>query len=103
MTMTSTSRRSTDNRLAVKVTPHARADSIDGWRDEAREELAVKVRAVAEDGKANNAVIGLIASSLKLPKGAITIMRGQAARHKLLSIDCDPGRFDSWKSSIGVI
>ena len=80
-------------RLAVKVTPKASADRIQGWaEDEAGERvLKIAVTAVPEDGKANKAVIALLAKRLKLPKSAITIASGETARRKTLLIDGDPG------------
>ena len=78
-------------RLAVKVTPKASADRIQGWAgDEAGEKiLKIAVTAVPEDGKANKAVIALLAKRLKLPKSAITIASGETARRKTLLIDGD--------------
>lgn len=78
-------------RLAVKVTPKASADRIQGWaEDEAGERvLKIAVTAVPEDGKANKAVIALLAKRLKLPKSAITIASGETSRRKTLLIDGD--------------
>ncbi len=78
-------------RLAVKVTPKASADRIQGWaEDEAGERvLKIAVTAVPEDGKVNKAVIALLAKRLKLPKSAITIASGETARRKSLLIDGD--------------
>ena len=80
-------------RLAVKVTPKASADRIQGWaEDEAGERvLKIAVTAVPEDGKANKAVIALLAKRLKLPKSAIDIASGESSRRKTLLIDGDPG------------
>jgi uncharacterized protein (TIGR00251 family) len=79
-------------RLAVKVTPKASADRIQGWaEDEAGERiLKIAVTAVPEDGKANKAVIALLAKRLKLPKSAITVASGETSRRKTLLIDGDP-------------
>ena len=78
-------------RLAVKVTPGASADRIHGWaEDEAGGKvLKIAVAAVPEEGKANKAVIALLAKRLKLPKSAITIASGETARRKTLLIDGD--------------
>lgn len=45
------------------------------------------VTAVAEGGKANEAVIGLLAKELNVPKSALTIVQGHTSRNKLLRID----------------
>jgi uncharacterized protein YggU (UPF0235/DUF167 family) len=50
-------------------------------------ELAVRVTAAAEGGKANDAVVKLLAKQLKVPKSAIRIIRGQASRHKVLEVE----------------
>jgi len=80
-------------RLAVKVTPKASADRIQGWAEDEDGErvLKIAVTAVPEDGKANKAVIALLAKRLKLPKSAFEIASGHAARRKTLLIDADDG------------
>ena len=52
--------------------------------------LKVAVTAVPEDGKANRALIALLAKQWKLPKSAITIEAGAGERRKLLLIEADP-------------
>lgn len=75
------------------MTPKASADRIQGWvEDETGQPvLKLSVTAVAEDGKANKAVIALLAKRLKLPKSAIEIASGQTSRHKTLLIDGEDG------------
>ncbi len=79
-------------RLSVKVTPKASADRIQGWAEDENGEriLKIAVTAVPEDGKANKAVIALLAKRLKLPKSAIDIASGETSRRKTLLIDGDP-------------
>ena len=48
--------------------------------------LRAAVTAPAEDGKANAAVIELLAREWRLARSAIGVARGAAARHKLLAI-----------------
>ena len=78
-------------RLLVKVAPKSSADRIQGWaEDEAGQKLLkIAVTAVPEDGKANKAVIALLAKRLKLPKSAIEIVSGATDRRKTLLIDGD--------------
>ncbi len=80
-------------RLAVKVCPKASADRLQGWAldKEGGQVLKIAVTAVPEDGKANKAVIALLAKRLKLPKSAITIASGETSRGKILLIDGDEG------------
>lgn len=75
--------------LRVRVTPRSARDAVTGWRGDA---LAVSVRAVPEDGRANEAVGRLIAAALSLPKGSVRVARGATAREKLLEIDAEPQR-----------
>ncbi|HEU0069740.1 MAG TPA: DUF167 family protein [Alphaproteobacteria bacterium] len=73
--------------LAVRVTPKARRDAIEGLRDGPDgPALAVAVNAMPEDGKANDAVVKLIAAALDLPKAAVTLAQGGKSRHKTLQI-----------------
>jgi uncharacterized protein (TIGR00251 family) len=71
-------------RLALKVTPRARTEGIEGLN--AAGELLVKVRAVAEGGKANEAVIAAIAKAFGLPKSRLELVRGGTNRHKVIAL-----------------
>ena len=73
-------------RLAVYATPRASKDEVSGWRGD---ELAVRVCAPPDAGKANEAVCQLLAETLGLPKSAVRVVRGQTARHKQVEIDAD--------------
>lgn len=79
-------------RLAVRLTPKGGRDAIDGWmRDSAGEiSLKVRVRAVPEDGKANEALITLIAKTLHVAKSDVQLIAGATSRHKRLGIEGDP-------------
>lgn len=79
-------------RLVVRLTPKAGANAI---RSRAAEGdgtpvLKVSVTAVPEDGKANAALIALLAKAWKLPKGAFSIVSGATDRRKTLHIAGDP-------------
>lgn len=71
-----------EGRLAVRVTPGARVESleIDGGR------LLAKVRAKPEDGKANAAVLALIASGLGIAPSRVELLRGATSREKLVRV-----------------
>lgn len=72
------------SRLPVRVTPGARRDEITGF---AGGVLRVRVIAPPERGRANEAVIFLLAKALGIPKSNITLLRGVASRDKLLGIE----------------
>jgi len=48
--------------------------------------LVVYVREIAADGKANEALIKLLAKHFNVPKTHITILRGHTSRHKVIEI-----------------
>jgi uncharacterized protein YggU (UPF0235/DUF167 family) len=78
-------------RLAVRLTPKAAQNRIDGTALDAEGSamLKVAVTAVPENGKANAALIALLAKAWKLPKSAIAITAGTTDRRKVLFIDAD--------------
>ena len=70
-------------RLRLKVRPQARRTGIDGVvPDRDGDALSVSVTAAPEDGKANAAVIALLAKALGIAKSAISVTQGAAARRK---------------------
>ncbi|WP_372422297.1 DUF167 domain-containing protein [Salinarimonas chemoclinalis] len=79
------------NTLVVRVTPKASAARITAERDtDGGLALRVAVTAAPEDGKANAAVIALLAEALGLPRSALAIVRGETARTKTIRIDRGP-------------
>ncbi len=76
------------SRLAVKLTPGASADRIDGWDldAEGRQVLKVRVRARPVEGEANEALVKLIAKSLGVPKSAVSVQRGGQSRTKMIEV-----------------
>jgi uncharacterized protein (TIGR00251 family) len=70
--------------LKLRVTPKASFDALVGWHGDA---LKVKVRAAPEDGRANAAVIELLARALELPRRTVTIEAGQASRDKRVRLE----------------
>jgi len=75
--------------LAIRLTPRGGAERIDGESKDAagRSLWAVRVRAVPEDGKANAALIALIAKSVGVSASAVRLVRGAVSRHKDLYIE----------------
>lgn len=75
-------------RLAVRLTPKAAGDGIEGWDadDKGRPVLKVRVRAAPVDGKANAALIALMAKALDVPRSRIELVSGETARLKTLEI-----------------
>ncbi|PHR59665.1 MAG: hypothetical protein COA47_09200 [Robiginitomaculum sp.] len=81
-------RKGEDLFLRVKVTPGARQIGLGGgWLDaDQNQSLCIKVNQSPDDGKANKAVILLLAKKLGQPKSTISILRGQTSRYKTLCI-----------------
>ena len=77
----------------MRVTPKASSDRVgavvadetgEGW-------LQVAVTAVPENGKANKAVVTLLAKRWKLAKSSLDVVRGATDRRKVIEIaDPDP-------------
>ena len=74
--------------FAVRLTPKGGRDAIEGWAVAAdgKRHLKARVRAVPEDGKANAALIALVADALDVPKSDVRIASGQSARLKILEV-----------------
>ena len=74
--------------LAVRLTPGASADRIDGWDIDAegRAVLKVRVRARPVEGEANVALLKLLAKTLGVPKSAVSLDRGGQSRSKMISV-----------------
>jgi hypothetical protein len=70
-------------RLALKVQPRARKDEIVGVHGA---QLRVKVKAPPVDAAANEAVLKLLAKTLRCPAANITLVHGHAAHHKVVRI-----------------
>lgn len=77
--------------IAIKVTPRSAKPGIGGWRAGAdgRDELEVRVSEAPTDGSANSAVVKLIAKALGISRSEVTIISGQASRHKRIAIPLD--------------
>jgi uncharacterized protein (TIGR00251 family) len=73
----------TNTRIHVKVAAGASFNAINGWHDQC---LKVRLSAAPERGKANAALIALLAQTLGLSKTSISIVRGQYSSLKTLEI-----------------
>lgn len=74
--------------LAVRLTPGASREEVAGrWTDEKGADwLCARVRAVPEKGKANAALVALLAKALDWPRSAIFLESGDTNRLKRLRI-----------------
>ncbi len=67
-----------EGRIALRVTPGARVEAL----EVAEGRLQAKVRARPEDGKANAAVLALLAQALDIAPSRIELLRGATSREK---------------------
>jgi len=72
-------------RLQVRVVPGAPRDAVDGVMADGRVKLRLRARAV--EGAANAALVEFVAARLGVPRRAVRIASGAAARMKTLEVD----------------
>ncbi len=79
-------------RLAVRLTPKASAERIIGLADEADGGVVLKVAVTAapEGGKANAALVKLLARAFRLPPRDFSVVRGLTDRRKVVSVTGAP-------------
>lgn len=79
-------------RLAVRLTPRASRDGIDGVRADAdgRPVLRIRLTAPPVEGAANQALIDFLTEILSVRKKDIVIRSGEAGRLKILEITGKP-------------
>lgn len=74
-----------EGRIAIRVSPNASGDAVllptDGGSV-----LVVRTTVIPEDGKANTAVIRLIAKAIDRPASAVELIRGAGSRDNLIRI-----------------
>ena len=78
--------------VSVRVTPRGSRDDIDGIETlaDGRSVVKLRVRAIAEGGEANRAVLVLLAKALGVPKTKARILSGATSRLKQVAVDGDP-------------
>jgi uncharacterized protein (TIGR00251 family) len=67
----------------VRLQPRARRDEIVGERGG---KVVARVTAPPVEGRANTALVALVAKRAGVPKRSVTIARGQRSRDKLLRV-----------------
>ena len=78
--------------VSVHVHPRARRNALEV---SAAGVLRAAVTAAPEDGKANAAVIGLLAAAWRVPKSAISMKQGAVARDKVFTVAGEPAALES--------
>ena len=70
--------------LAIKAIPNAPRNEVVGWLGDA---LKIKVHAPPLEGRANAALCEFLARTLDLPRRAVTVLRGDTSRQKIVRIE----------------
>lgn len=78
-------------RFAVRLTPKGGRDAIEGWVEGAdgKRYLKARVAAPPEDGKANEALVRLLAKALGSAKSKVRIVSGASSRMKIVEAKGD--------------
>ncbi len=89
-------------RLSVRLTPKASFERLGGVAMDAAGRPALKawVSAAPEDGKANAALIRLLAKKSGLPKSFFSIAQGHAQRSKVIEVAGDPAELSRRLSAL---
>ena len=71
-------------RLKVRVIPNARKNMVVSWTGE---ELRLKIKAPAVEGKANAALIEYLSELTNVPRSRVAIVSGEKGRTKMIEIE----------------
>ena len=79
-------------RFAVRLTPKGGRDRVEGWAIDSggRRYLKARVSAPPEDGKANEALVCLLAKALNVGKSKVRIVSGTTSRMKTIEAEVSP-------------
>jgi uncharacterized protein (TIGR00251 family) len=69
-------------KISIKVMPHSMREEVVKQGDD----YVVRVKAMPQEGKANEAVIELVAKHFKVPKSVVKIVSGLTSRNKIIDI-----------------
>jgi uncharacterized protein (TIGR00251 family) len=70
--------------IRVRAQPGTRRNGVTGVREE---ELCVAVTAPPDRGRANDAIVKVLAETLKVPRSRVKILSGETNRHKRLMVE----------------
>lgn len=78
--------------VAIRLIPKAGRDGVDGviTRADGSKALKVRVTAAPEKGKANAALLGLLAKAWDIPRSRLDIAAGESARDKTVHASGNP-------------
>lgn len=81
-------------RLRVRLTPRARRDALGAMERlaDGNEVMIAHVRALPTNGKANAALIALVAETLGVARTKVDVVSGHTSRVKILHVEGDPAQ-----------
>ena len=80
------------SRLRLRVSPGAARSRVVGRHGDA---WKLRVAAAPEGGRANEAVVRLLAEALAVPREAVTLVSGQLGRDKIVELNgIDPSQIE---------
>ena len=88
--------------VAVRLTPRSSANAVRGIARDADGSAHIRatVTAAPEAGKANAALLKLLAKTWKLPKTSLSVISGATSRRKVVHVAGDPealfGMLEEW-------
>ena len=86
-------------RLRLRVAPGAARPAVVGRHGDA---WKVRVAAAPERGRANDAVLALLAETLRLPRASVCLVSGGSSRDKIVELaGIDPDETDRRLASAG--
>jgi len=90
-------------RFSVRLTPKGGRDAVEGWMQGAdgAAYLKARVATVPEDGKANAALIAILAKTLGIAKSKVTIVAGATSRLKSVDVSGDPRELAAQLEALG--
>ena len=71
-------------RISLKVVPGSSRDEVVGWLGDS---LKLKVKAPPEKGRANEAVVALLADRLGIDASSIAVVSGHGSPAKVVAVD----------------
>ena len=86
--------------IELKCTPKASKESLAVKKTEKGQVILAKLTEAPDKGKANAALIALLAKNLKLSKSRIKMIKGETSRNKLLDIEISDTALEQWISNM---
>lgn len=70
-------------KIAVRVKPNSKEEAVEKAGEG---EFILRVKAPAREGRANEAVVALLAGYFAIPKARVRITRGHKGKNKIVSV-----------------